>query len=100
MSANANANAVPAGPGLPATAIAVVVSRGKHASLEICLAAQIPLKRQRVDDTIQYSIQHFEFMEDKRSLTHLDALLGRLAPLSCVHLGCTEKAEVSAKTCF
>jgi hypothetical protein len=87
---------------LPSTAIAIVVSRGKQttatttrSSLEISLAAQIPLKRQHVDDTIQYMIQHYDFMDDKRSLTHLDALLGRLAPLSCVHLGCTEKAEVS-----
>lgn len=80
---------------IPATAIAIVVARGKHATLEISVAAQIPLKRQHVKDIIQFEIQHFEFMDDKRSLSHLDALISRMAPLSCIHLGCTEKAEVS-----
>ena len=80
---------------LPATAIAIVVARGKHAALEISVAAQIPLKRLHVNDIIQFEIQHFEFMDDKRSLSHLDALLSRMAPFSCVHLGCTEKVEVS-----
>lgn len=80
---------------LPATAIAVVVSRGKHTSLEISVAAQIPVKRKHVNDTVQFVLEHYEFMEDRRYLSHLDALLGRLAPLSCIHLGCTETAEVS-----
>jgi len=82
---------------LPATAIAVVVSRGKHTSLEISVAAQIPVKRKHVNDTVQFVLEHYEFMEDRRYLSHLDALLGRLAPLSCIHLGCTETAEPSIK---
>jgi hypothetical protein len=47
-----------------------------------------------MSDRIQHCIQFWSFYEDKRNFSHLDALLTRLAPLSVVHLACTERAEV------
>ncbi len=82
---------------LPATAIAVVVQRSTKnpQQLHIAVSAQIPRKRTSSDDPICYSLQHWLFWDDKRNVSLLDALLTRLAPLSVVHLACTERAEVS-----
>ena len=82
---------------LPATAIAVVVQRSNKnpQQLQIAVSAQIPLKRTSADDPICYKLQYWLFWDDKRSVSLLDALLTRLAPLSAVHLACTERAEVS-----
>ena len=84
-------------PSLPATAIAVVVQRSTKnpQQLQIAVSAQIPRKRTSTDDRICYNLQYWLFWDDKRNVSLLDALLTRLAPLSAVHLACTERAEVS-----
>jgi len=80
---------------LPATAIAVVVKRSQKDTqkLQFGLSAQIPRKRTHADDRIQYTLQHWLFWDDARNFSHFDSLLTRLAPLSIVHLACTERAE-------
>lgn len=82
---------------LAATAIAVVVKRSQKDTqkLQFGLSAQIPRKRTQMDDRIQYTLQHWSFWDDARNFSHFDSLLTRLAPLSIVHLACTERAEVS-----
>jgi hypothetical protein len=81
---------------LPSTAIAVVVQRSPKnpQQLQFAVSAQIPRKRTSAEDTVQYKLQHWLFWDDKRNFSHFDSLLTRLAPLSVVHLGCTERAEV------
>ena len=58
------------------------------------MAAQIPRKRSSWKDPIQHTLRYWSFLDDRRSFSHLDALLTRVAPLSVLHLGCTEKMEV------
>lgn len=58
------------------------------------MAAQIPRKRSSWQDPIQHTLRYWSFLDDRRSFSHLDALLTRVAPLSVLHLGCTEKMEV------
>ena len=81
---------------LPATAIAVVVARtpGSQQQVRFGVAAQIPRKRSSWKDPIQHTLRYWSFLDDRRSFSHLDALLTRVAPLSVLHLGCTEKMEV------
>jgi hypothetical protein len=81
---------------LPATAIAVVLQRSPKnpQQLQFAVSAQIPRKRTSAEDTVQYTLQHWLFWDDKRNFSHFDSLLTRLAPLSVVHLGCTERAQV------
>ena len=82
---------------LPATAIAIVVQRSTKnpQQVQIAVSAQIPRKRTHAEDSICHKLQHWLFWDDKRNFSHLDSLLTRLAPLSVVHLSCTERAEVS-----
>ena len=74
------------------TAVSIVVQQ-KQQELRIAVSAMVPRKRTSVQDPIQWTLQHYLFW-DHSTCTHLDALLTRLAPLSVVHLGCTERAEV------
>lgn len=61
----------------------------------MAVSALIPRKRTHAKDPISSTLEHYLFWDDKRSCTHLDSLLTRLAPLSVVHLASTERAEVS-----
>ena len=82
---------------LPATAIAVVIQRSSKnpQQIQVAVSAQIPRKRTSADDPICHKLQYWSFWDDKRNVSLLDALLTRLAPLSVIHLACTERSEVS-----
>lgn len=78
-----------------ATAVSIVVdSSSKQQQLRMAVSALVPRKRTHAEDPIQHTLKHYVFWDDKRYCTHLDSLLTRLAPLSVVHLGSTERAEV------
>lgn len=89
---------------LPATAVAVLISRstgGKNGSANagtarLAVAARIPRKRQHSEDPVQSTLQHWSFLDDKRLFTHLDSLLTRLAPIRIVHVACTESSAPSS----
>jgi hypothetical protein len=78
------------------TAVAIVVDTTsstcpQQRQLRMAVAALIPRKRTHAKDPISMELQHYLFWDDKRVCTHLDSLLTRLAPLSVVHLGSTER---------
>jgi hypothetical protein len=83
------------------TAVAIVVDTTsstctQQRQLRMAVAALVPRKRTHAKDPISMELQHYLFWDDKRVCTHLDSLLTRLAPLSVVHLGSTERrAQVS-----
>ena len=89
----------------PAATVAVVLSRstesatssGKSsatAPVKVAVAVRTPRKRTGPGDQIRYSLQHYAFLDDRRRFTNLDALLTRLGRVECVHVSCTENAEV------
>jgi hypothetical protein len=69
-------------------------SNQANASLRMAVAARIPRKRYDSMDPVKYTIQYFNFLDDRRRFTNFDALLTRLSPVGVVHLSCTESAEV------
>jgi hypothetical protein len=65
-----------------------------NASVRMAVAARIPRKRADCTDPVKYTIQYFNFLDDRRRFTNFDALLTRLSPVGVVHLSCNESAEV------
>jgi DNA mismatch repair protein MSH2 len=80
----------------PNTSNSSIKSAQHSPQVRIAVAAQIPRARTGTEDTLKWTLQHWNFWDDRRQYTHLDALLTRLAPLSVVHLGCTERTQVKA----
>ena len=111
-SASASAS-VPSQPtniaGQPAATVAVLLSRSTDSSTAsgkskasttapVKLAVAVRLPRKRVDgheDKVCYTLQHYVFLDDRRRFTNLDALLTRVGKVDCVHVACTESADVS-----
>jgi hypothetical protein len=91
----------------PAATVAVLLSRSTDSSTAkskssttapVKLAVAVRLPRKRVDghkDKVCFTLQHYVFLDDQRRFTNLDALLTRLGSVDCVHVACTESAEVS-----
>lgn len=72
----------------------ILKSSSHSPQVRIGVAAKIPRSRTGPGDKLEWTLQHWMFWDDRRQYTHLDALLTRLAPLSVVHLSCTERAQV------
>lgn len=72
----------------------LTLSHQANASIRIAVAARIPRKRTDCTDPVKYTLQYFNFLDDRRRFTNFDALLTRLSPVGIVHLSCTESAEV------
>lgn len=98
--------------GQPAATVAVLLSRSTDSSTAsgkskasttapVKLAVAVRLPRKRVDgheDKVCYTLQHYVFLDDRRRFTNLDALLTRVGKVDCVHVACTESADVSLLT--
>lgn len=96
----------------PAATVAVLLSRSTDSSTAsgkskasttapVKLAVAVRLPRKRVDgheDKVCYTLQHYVFLDDRRRFTNLDALLTRVGKVDCVHVACTESADVSLLT--
>lgn len=96
----------------PAATVAVLLSRSTDSSTAsgkskssttapVKLAVAVRLPRKRVDghtDKVCYTLQHYVFLDDRRRFTNLDALLTRVGKVDCVHVACTESADVSSST--
>jgi DNA mismatch repair protein MSH2 len=82
--------------------LSVIVSRKTqtqqnqaNSSVRIAVAARLPRRREHSDDAIRYTIQYFNFLDDSRRFTNLDALLTRLSPVGVVHITSTENGKVT-----
>ena len=95
----------------PAATVAVLLSRSTDSSTAasgkakssttapVKLAVAVRLPRKRVDghgDRVCFTLEHYVFLDDRRRFTNLDALLTRLGNVDCVHVACTESADVSS----
>lgn len=76
----------------PKTSASVLLAKDN----EIVVWANRPRNRQGVEDKWQNTLMYYSFFDDKR-FTHLDSLLTQLAPMSVIHVACTEKCD-SSKT--
>ena len=98
----------------PAATVAVLLSRSTDSSTAasgkarssttapVQLAVAVRLPRKRVDghgDRVCFTLEHYVFLDDRRRFTNLDALLTRLGNVDCVHVACTESADVSSILC-
>lgn len=97
----------------PAATVAVLLSRSTDSSTAsgkskssttapVKLAVAVRLPRKRVDghkDKVCFTLQHYVFLDDRRRFTNLDSLLTRLGKVDCVHVACTESADVSYSLC-
>lgn len=111
-SASASTPSQPTNIAQPAAIVAVLLSRSTDSSTAsgkskasttapVKLAVAVRLPRKRVDgheDKVCYTLQHYVFLDDRRRFTNLDALLTRVGKVDCVHVACTESADVSLLT--
>ena len=112
--AAAPAQSQPTSAAQPAATVAVLLSRSTDSSTAasgkarssttapVQLAVAVRLPRKRVDghgDRVCFTLEHYVFLDDRRRFTNLDALLTRLGNVDCVHVACTESADVSSILC-
>lgn len=76
----------------PTTSASVLLAKDN----EIVVWANRPRNRQGVEDKWQNTLMYYSFFDDRR-FTNLDSLLTQLAPMSMIHVACTEKFD-TAKT--
>jgi len=60
---------------------------------KLTVVARTPCKRVNIGDSVKYTLEHFTFLDDKRSFANVDALLTRFAPVGSVYVACTENPE-------